>query len=293
MKTPLLTVMTLLLLVSIGVSQQKPWAEWTREEADKILNHSAWGQTQTETDTSEMVYTPTTLGGATTPTGSTRSENVRGITDRQSVNNSRVAQGATNQAISVNYHIRLLSAKPVRQAFFRFMELTRKDLDRETLKGLRSFVERDFSDYIAVAVTFDSTDGRYSGPALQAFGSATLGTLKNRTYLERKDGKRLFLMDYYSPINDGLGAKLPGGHEHDAPVAAAQVEHRFPGLQLAELQHLLDHQFGSRIVGRKDIRILRCFLPRQDGSNCDGDQMRHKAPLQTLLVSKSKCLIPR
>ncbi|HEX7332864.1 MAG TPA: hypothetical protein VF290_15270, partial [Pyrinomonadaceae bacterium] len=174
---------------------------------EKILNHSAWGQTQTETDTTEMVYTPTTAGGGTT--GSTRSENIRGgLTDRQTVNNSRVAQGATNQAISVNYHVRLLSAKPVRQAFMRVMELTQKNLDQDTLKGLRSFVERDFSDYIAVAVTFDSTDGRYSGPALQAFASATLGTLKNKTYLERKDGKRLFLMDYHTPINDGLGAKF-------------------------------------------------------------------------------------
>jgi hypothetical protein len=199
--------MTVLLLVSIAVSQEKPWAGWTRIEAEKILNHSAWGQTQTETDTSEMVYTPTTAGGSTTGTG-TRSENLRGLTDRQSVNNSRVAQGATNQAISVNYHVRLLSAKPVRQAFMRVMELTQKNLDRDTLRGLQSFVERDFSDYIAVAVTFDSTDGRYSGPALQAFGSATLGTLKNKTYLERKDGKRLFLMDYHTPINDGLGAKF-------------------------------------------------------------------------------------
>ncbi len=202
----LVTLVTLFLLVSISVSQEKPWAEWTRVEAEKILNNSAWGQTQTETDTSEMVYTPTTQGAAAT--GSTRSENVRGLTDRQAVNNSRLSQGATNQAISVNYHVRLLSAKPVRQAFMRFMELTRKDLDQETLKGLRSFVERDFSDYIAVSVTFDSTDGRYSGPALQAFGSATVGTLKNRTYLERKDGKRLFLMDYYTPMNDGLGAKF-------------------------------------------------------------------------------------
>jgi len=199
------TALTLLLFVTISVSQEKPWAEWTRAEAEKILNNSAWGQTQTETDTSEMVYTPTTQGGAV---GSTRSENVRGLTDRQAVNNSRLNQGATNQAISVNYHVRLLSAKPVRQAFMRVMELTRKDLDRETLKGLRSFVERDFSEYIAVSVTFDSTDGRYTGPALQAFGSATLGTLKNRTYLERKDGKRLFLMDYYAPMNDGLGAKF-------------------------------------------------------------------------------------
>ena len=197
----------LLVFMSVAFAQEKPWAEWTRAEAEKILNHSAWGQTQTETDTTEMVYTPTTAGGSTT--GSTRSENVRGgLTDRQAVNNSRVAQGATNQAISVNYHVRLLSAKPVRQAFMRVMELTQKNLDPDTLRGLKMFVERDFSDYIAVAVTFDSTDGRYSGPALQAFSSATIGTLKNKTYLERKDGKRLFLMDYYTPMNDGLGAKF-------------------------------------------------------------------------------------
>lgn len=202
----LLIVVTVLFFVSIALSQEKPWAEWTRVEAEKILNHSAWGQTQTETDTSEMVYTPTTPGGAST--GSTRSENIRGLTDRQAVNNSRVTQGATNQAISVNYHVRLLSARPVRQAFMRVMELTQKNLDRDTLRGLQSFVERDFSEYIVVAVTFDSTDGRYSGPALQAFASATLGTLKNKTYLERKDGKRLFLLDYHTPINDGLGAKF-------------------------------------------------------------------------------------
>lgn len=207
MKKLCLILVTLFLLVSISVSQEKPWAEWTRVEAEKILNNSAWGQTQTETDTSEMVYTPTTQGGGT-PAGSTRSENVRGLTDRQSVNNSRIAQGATNQPISINYHVRLLSARPVRQAFMRFMELTQKNLDPETHKGLRMFAERDFSDYIVVAVTFDSTDGRFSGPVLQAFSSATAGTLKNKTYLERKDGKRLFLMDYRSPISDGLGAKF-------------------------------------------------------------------------------------
>jgi hypothetical protein len=198
-------VLTVLLVASVSFAQEKPWAEWTKLEADRILNHSAWGQTQTETDTSEMVYTPTTQGGST---ASTRSETIRGNTDRQSVNNNRAAQGANNQAISVNYHVRLLSALPVRQAFMRIIQLTQTNLDHETLKGLQQFVDRDFSEYIAVAVTFDSTDGRYSGPALQAFGSATIGTLKNRTYLERKDGKRLFLMDYYAPINDGLGAKF-------------------------------------------------------------------------------------
>ena len=206
MKKSFLIIVMLLLVASICVSQEKAWAEWTRAEAEKILNHSAWGQTQTETDTSEMVYTPTTQGGAIT--GSNRSENVRGLTDRQAVNNNRVTQGATNQPISINYHVRLLSARPVRQAFMRFMETTQTNLDQETRKGLRMFAERDFSDYIVVAVTCDSTDGRFSGPALQAFSAATIGTLKNKTYLERKDGKRLFLMEYRSPINDGLGAKF-------------------------------------------------------------------------------------
>ena len=205
MKKLFLILLTMLIVVSIGVSQEKPWAEWTKAEAEKILNHSAWGQTQTDTDISEMVYTPTTQGGGSS---STRSETIRGTTDRQSINNSRVTQGATNQPVSVNYHVRLLSARPVRQAFLRFMELSQKNLDPEILKGLRMFAERDFSEYIVVAVTFDSTDGRFSGPVLQAFSSATIGTLKNRTYLERKDGKRLFLMEYRAPINDGLGAKF-------------------------------------------------------------------------------------
>lgn len=205
MRLLLLTVVAVILIVGSGVSQEKPWSDWTRAEAEKILNNSAWGHVQTETDTSEMVYTPTTQS---TNTASTRSETVRGATDRQSVNNSRAAQGATNQAMSVNYYVRLLSALPVRQAFMRVITLAQQTPDRELLKGLQSFVDRDFSEYIVVAVSVDSTDRRFSGPVLQQFASATLGTLKNRTYLERKDGKRLFLMEYQSPINDGLGAKF-------------------------------------------------------------------------------------
>jgi len=201
-----LTAMTL--VVSVAASQEKPWAQWSKAEAEKILNRSAWAQTQTDTDTSEMLYSPTSSSGSGGNPAGGRSEAIRGATDRQSVNSSRVTQGATNQAIAVNYHIRLLSAKPVRQAFMRVIELTQKTPDEELLSGLRSFVQRDFNDFIVVAVTFDSGDARFSGPVLQAFSSATVGTLKNQTYLERKDGKRVFLMNYHAPINDGLGAKF-------------------------------------------------------------------------------------
>jgi hypothetical protein len=205
MKKAIFVLLLTALLIAGGQAQNKPWTEWTKAEAEKILNNSAWGQTQTDTDTSEMMYSPTSQSGGSS---STRTGVLGTTSDRQSVNSNRVAQGANNQAISVNYHVRLLSAKPVRQAFMRVIELTQKEPDQELLSGLRSFVDRDFSDFIVVAVTFDSTDGRFSGPAMQAFASATIGTLKNKTYLERKDGKRVFLMQYHPPINDGLGAKF-------------------------------------------------------------------------------------
>lgn len=197
MKKLCLVLPLVILLVSVAVSQDKSWTNWTKAEAEKILNHSGWGQTQTDTDTSEMVYSPTSTPGS------------RGNTaDRTSVNTDRVARGAVNQAVSINYYVRLLSARPVRQAFMRVIELTQTKPDPELLEGLRAFVDRDFSDFVVVAVDFDSADGRFSGPALQAFSSATLGTLKNKTYLERKDGKRNFLMQYQAPIKDGLGAKF-------------------------------------------------------------------------------------
>jgi hypothetical protein len=204
MKKLIFAALVTVLLLGAVVAQQKPWSEWTKPEAEKILNSSAWGQTQTETDTSEMMYSPTSQGGIGSGTRGT----VTGQSDRQSVNNNRAAQGAVNQAVSVNYRVRLLSARPVRQAFMRVIELAQKKPEQELLEGLRAFVQRDFSDFIVVAVAFDSTDGRYSGPALQAFASATLATLKTKTYLERRDGKRVFLMKYHAPINDGLGAKF-------------------------------------------------------------------------------------
>ena len=205
MRKLLLVILLPALVVSAGMAQEKTWLEWTKTEADKILNHSPWGQTQTDTDLSEMMYTPTS--GGTGAIG--RSDASRGRTGTtQGINNNRADQGATNQAISVNYHVRLLSAKPVRQAFMRMLSLEQKNSSAELLEGLNAFVQRDFKDFIVVAVTLDSIDSRFSGPAMQTFATARIGTLKNATYLERKDGKRLFPIDYHPPTSDGLGAKF-------------------------------------------------------------------------------------
>lgn len=167
----------------------KPWTDWSEKDAKKILEDSAWAQTQVQTDTSQMFYHP--LQGTLTP-GTPASS----------------SPDMVNQAVSVNYHIRFLSAKPVRQAFARLIEFAQKNPDQRLLKGLRDFVDRRFDQWIVVAVTFDCKDQRYSMPAMQLFNSAVLSTLKNNTYLELQNGKRLFIEDYKAPINDGLGAKF-------------------------------------------------------------------------------------
>jgi len=73
---------------------------------------------------------------------------------------------------------------------------------------LHNWAELPATDAIILTVTFDSTDQRFSGKALQAFNSGVTGALKNVTFLERKDGKRLFLQEYVPPGKDGFGARF-------------------------------------------------------------------------------------
>lgn len=176
-------------------AQKKPWQEWSRKDAEAILNESSWGKTQIETDISELMFRP--QGAPDARTGASNADPNRD--DRG---------GATNQATTTKYRIRFLSAKPIRQAFARLIALDQPTEDPKIKMYMNDFVERKFDKWIAVAVGLESNDQRFSNRALQAFAGATTGSLKNRTYLERNDGKRLYLHIYQAPGADGLGAKF-------------------------------------------------------------------------------------
>jgi hypothetical protein len=191
----------------IGNAQRKDysWMELPKKDAERMLSNSPWSQTQVDTDVSEQFFSPTrpgvsSIGQSTASRGSTSTQ--------QSINNNRADRGAVNEAISVSYRISFLSSRPVRQALAKMILSAQSEPSDQLVKDLQAFVERDFSPYIAIAVTVSSTDGRYSGPAMQAINSATTGTLKNKAFLERQDGKRLFLQEYHAPIQDNLGAKF-------------------------------------------------------------------------------------
>ncbi len=176
------------LTIATGVigkeKKQKPWTEWSRKEAQKILEDSPWGQTQVQTDTSEMFFN----------TGTTSS--------------TRSARGGVNQEVQTRFRICFLSAKPVRQAFARLVELSQNNANPKLTESLRAFAEKRSDQWIVVAVSFDSQDRRFLSDAMQAFNSTNTGSIQNSTYLETKGGRRLFLQQYMPPIQDQMGAKF-------------------------------------------------------------------------------------
>ena len=79
----------------------KPWQEWSRKDAETILNDSSWGKTQIETDASELFFRPQAA-----PDARNGRSNADPTRDERG--------GATNQATDVKYRVRFLSAKPKR-----------------------------------------------------------------------------------------------------------------------------------------------------------------------------------
>jgi hypothetical protein len=173
----------------------KVWTEWSEKDAMKILNDSPWGKTQVDADLAQMFYQPT----APSIGDSTRRR------DGTFVNSQ---QGAVNQTTYVKVYIRFLSARPIRQAFVRLLQLKSPSQVAEHSESLVKFANSDSPDWIFVAVAFESKDKRFSGPIMQLLNTRNTGSLKNSTYLERKDGKRVFLSEYMAPGNDGVGAKF-------------------------------------------------------------------------------------
>jgi len=196
MKRILFTCSILILFaVSAAAQKAKPWMEWSAKDAEKILNDSAWGQTQTEGGESQ----PSSTSAITQTTAARRED-----TSTSAAN--KVESGEKKDAMSVHYRVRFLSAKPIRAAFVRMIEI--QGAPPEKVAQLRTFVDREFADYVVVTITMDGNDKKRMGLAMTEISNADATVLKTTTYLERKDGKRVALMDYRAPIQDGLGAKF-------------------------------------------------------------------------------------
>ena len=164
----------------------KPWKEWTRKEAEKILDESPWSQTQTETETARPEETTKSFG------------DTRG---RESGITSVTAPS------TIRFRVRLFSARPVRQAYVRMIELSDKPPDEAASQRMDAWANLQADDQIIVAVAYESSDRGSMSTLTRAFTTAATESLKNDVYLERKDGKKLFITEYV-PSKDLFGARF-------------------------------------------------------------------------------------
>jgi len=184
-KLPVVVFLTIFLTAAgfvVGQNQMKPWKEWSKNDAQKVLTDSPWAHQQVDQDFVE-------------PTPLTRPPDA-------SID-SRLKQNE-----GMTYGIRFFSARPVRRAFVRMIQLQRKDLPPDTMTRLNTFAEVASDDSIIIAVTIENPDANMLGKAMQIVRNATTTEIKNTTYLERSDGKRIFLDQYTPPGGDGFGARF-------------------------------------------------------------------------------------
>ena len=169
-------------LIAAAQWNKKPYTDWSEKEALRLLTDSPWSQKQTFTDTSKNASVTTSRGAA---------------------------QSTIADVINVTFTMRLFSARPVRQAIYRVMELQRKgEMPEAMTKQLQAFAQADFPDYVIVTVTCDGNASNLLQQAQSLLQKLKTVDLKNNTYLLTRDGQRIFLGEYQSPRNDGFGARF-------------------------------------------------------------------------------------
>ena len=180
-----IAIVCFVLAGSAFAQKSKPWTEWSKKDADKMLNDSAWAQSQTKGEAPPAMD--------------------RGANEGRSTN-----APANRSPVSTEYNIRvrLASAKPIREGLARRIVLTQPEKATELTTQLQTIIDKGFGDFIIVAVNVDAQEGRVAMGQLAPLARSTTATLAGKVYLERKDGKRLELLEYKSPIADGMGGKF-------------------------------------------------------------------------------------
>ncbi len=185
-KTFLVGLACVLLVSSTFGQSGKQWSEWSKKEADKILNDSGWGQSYKK--------------GESQPDMSSRSGS--------SANQRMGTSGPAALPTEVNMRIRFITAKPVREAFASRLLRSQPNPSAELTGQLQTIIDNGFGDFIVVAVNGDGQNAQTVNATLRALMMLKTADVAEKVYLERKDGKRLALIEYKTPVNDDMGGKF-------------------------------------------------------------------------------------
>lgn len=128
---------------------------------------------------------------------------------------SGVGSGVSGEKEIFNtFYVRLLSARPVREALARIQQLNYGYDELAPADRLRfneavgAGLMEDFGDLVVVAVSFRSNDPNEESSVRRFFQKETAETLKTRAFLSTDRFSQVRILTYYPPRDDGLGAKF-------------------------------------------------------------------------------------
>jgi hypothetical protein len=190
---------------SLAQMDKKPYTEWSEKEADKVLNNSGWGQTQTFTDTSLQKSSI-----ADDPKTASRTQADSNNSASLDYGNSDLGATRVSDVPIVNFRMRLLTARPVREAIVRMLAIRRKEEPGSQMaEQFKKFIDSETSDQIIIAVVCDAPKVTVSfQKARTLLLNLTTAELKNNTFLFIKGNERVPLAEYQPPRPDGLGARF-------------------------------------------------------------------------------------
>jgi len=210
----LLMILLTGVLLAADFWEKKPYAKWSKKDVEKMFNDSPWGKTH------NIAINP---GNSAT---ANISINTPGDLNTAVARDPRTLGGRNLEREQINsFHIRFLSAKPMRMAVARSIMLNNKGVNTASLDA---FVEKGDPDNIMIVMQVTAKPA--SSPSLPEYRSALMNLrtpdLTSNASLATKTGKKVFLVHYEPPGKDGLGAKLffPRNMPDGTPFVTAEDE---------------------------------------------------------------------
>lgn len=175
---------------------RKPFQQWTEVEVTKLLNDSGWARTQATRVLRPKQMRSVAGQASEVPTASSPE--------------AHAALGGAEDAVDYRFTIRLRSARPIREAIVRLVQLEskydqmspeqRSSIDQQTSELLECNECRD--NYI-VSVGFGSLNSKNVDLVYDWFKGQTVASLKAYIYLANELGERRDLINFIAP-------KVPG-----------------------------------------------------------------------------------
>lgn len=150
----------------ISAQNDKGWKDWSKKDADKLLNNSPWGQTFKK--------------GEAPPDMTSR--------NGSSGNQRMGTTGPAELPPEVHMRIRFITAKPVREAFAARLLKSTANPPAELTGQLQTVIDNGFGDLIVVGVNVEGQNPQTVNATLMALMRLKTAELAEKVYLERKDG---------------------------------------------------------------------------------------------------------